>query len=358
MKNVFKNFGIKENKSIPVDEFIDKALYNPKFGFYSKKIPFGRKGDFVTAPTISNLFSEIIAIWVVSTWEKFGKPEKFNFVELGPGDGSLSKVLVNIFKQFPEFNSSLNMFLYEKSKLLSKIQKNKIKNSKVKWIKNFNKIKKGPVIFFGNEFFDAIPIKQFLKKDNLLLEKYYTTNARGLSETYKLASKIDVMKIRSFVTLKNKNFIEFPKLGFLELIKITKKISIQNGGILLIDYGYLNSHYKNTLQAIKRNKKINISNMFNYLGDVDITSLVNFSLLKEFFLKNNLKVSKIVSQKFFLERMGIIERFKILEKNMTLKQKNYITNTLNRLLNKKHMGELFKVIFAYKSKSNNFFGFN
>ena len=69
MKNVFKNFGIKENKSIPVDEFINKALYNPKFGFYSKKIPSVRKGDFVTAPTISNLFSEIIAIWVVSTWE-------------------------------------------------------------------------------------------------------------------------------------------------------------------------------------------------------------------------------------------------------------------------------------------------
>ena len=148
MKNVFKNFGIKENKSIPVDEFINKALYNPKFGFYSKKIPFGRKGDFVTAPTISNLFSEIIAIWVVSTWEKFGKPEKFNFVELGPGDGSLSKVLVNIFKHFPEFNSSLNMFLYEKSKLLSKIQKNKIKNSKVKWIKNFNEIKKRTSNFF------------------------------------------------------------------------------------------------------------------------------------------------------------------------------------------------------------------
>ena len=250
------------------------------------------------------------------------------------------------------------MFLYEKSKLLSKIQKNKIKNSKVKWIKNLNEIKKGPVIFFGNEFFDAIPIKQFLKKDNLFLEKYYTTSVRGLRETYKLASKVDVMKIKSFDTLKNKSFIEFPKLGFLELRKITKKIFAQNGGILLIDYGYLNSHYKNTLQAIKKNKKINISNISNYLGDVDITSLVNFSLLKEFFLKNNLKVSKIVSQKFFLERMGIFERFKILEKNMTLKQKNYITNTLNRLLNNKHMGELFKVIFAYKSKSNNFFGFN
>ena len=106
---------------------------------------------------------------------------------------------------------------------------------------------------------------------------------RGLRETYKLASKVDVMKIKSFDTLKNKSFIEFPKLGFLELRKITKKIFAQNGGILLIDYGYLNSHYKNTLQAIKKNKKINISNISNYLGDVDITSLVNFSLLKEFF---------------------------------------------------------------------------
>ena len=95
MSNNFENFNIKINKLIPVDEFIDKILYDPKKGYYSKKIPFGKTGDYITSPTISNLFSEIISIWFVSTWEKLGKPKKLNIVELGPGDGSLSKVLVD-----------------------------------------------------------------------------------------------------------------------------------------------------------------------------------------------------------------------------------------------------------------------
>ena len=100
-----------------------------------------------------------------------------------------------------------------------------------------------------------------------------------------------------------------------------------------------------------------MKDLYKNLGEVDITSLVNFSLLKEYFLVRNLKVKKIVSQKFFLEKMGIMERAKILEKNMTQKQKDYMIFTLKRLLHKRLMGELFKVIFAFKSKHSNFLGF-
>ena len=151
--------------------------------------------------------------------------------------------------------------------------------------------------------------------------------------------------------------IEYPKKGFLELSKIIKKISKLTGGILLIDYGYLNSNNANTLQAVMGNKKISMENIFSNLGKADITSLVNFNLLREFFFQNNLKVKSIVSQKFFLERMGIIERAKILEKKMTTKQKKYMSETLNRLLDEKQMGKIFKVIFGYKYKNNDFLGF-
>ena len=121
-------FNFEKNKLIPVDKFIERALYEPNKGYYTKKIPFGSKGDFVTAPTISNLFSEIVAIWIVSAWEKLGKPKKFNFVELGPGDGSLTNVLLETLKKFPRLNNSINIFLYEKSNFLVKIQKKKLKN--------------------------------------------------------------------------------------------------------------------------------------------------------------------------------------------------------------------------------------
>ena len=358
MTDNYKNYNFLTNKLIPVDELVQKVLYEPNIGYYSKKIPFGRQGDFVTAPTISNLFSEIISIWIVSAWEKLGKPKKFNFVELGPGDGSLSRILINTFKKFPNINKSINIFLYEKSDLLKKVQKKRLKNSKVRWIKNFNNISKGPVIFFGNEFFDAIPIKQFIFKEKSLLEKCYIINSKAeFKDVYRKANSEDSKKIKYFKTLKGLKFIEFPKIGLNEMSKIVKKIKKLSGGILLIDYGYLDNLNKSTLQIVMNNKKVDIDLLFNNLGNADITSLVNFSLLKEYFLKNDLKVKRIVSQKFFLERMGIIERARILERKMTIKQKNYMSLTLKRLLHKNLMGELFKVIFAYKSNKTDFLGF-
>ena len=352
------DFNLKIDKLIPVDEFIEKVLYHPEIGYYTKKVPFGRQGDFITAPTISNLFSEIIGIWLISTWETLGKPKRLNFVELGPGDGSLAEVLVRIFKNFPEFNKAIKFYLYEKSELLKKVQKNKINNSKIKWINNFDKINGGPIICFGNEFFDAIPIKQFSYFNKKLFVKFYKINPMiGLSETYREASKEYISKIKSFKVLNNHEFIEYPKIGFGELEKITKKITKLTGGILLIDYGYLNVVNKSTLQAVMKNRKIKMNSLFKNLGKADITYLVNFSLLNEFFLKKKIKVKKIVNQKFFLEKMGILERAKILKKKMTHDERERMDLTLMRLLNPRLMGGLFKVIFAYKSKKNNFLGF-
>ena len=99
MKLNLKKFNITSKKPLPVDDFIEKILYEPKVGYYSSKNPFGKSGDFITSPTVSNLFSEIVGIWLVSAWEKMGKPKIFNFVELGPGDGSLTKVIINPVKK-------------------------------------------------------------------------------------------------------------------------------------------------------------------------------------------------------------------------------------------------------------------
>ena len=349
-KSFFNN-----SKVLPIDQFIENVLYNKKVGYYSSKTPFGKKGDFLTAPGISNLFSEIIGIWLISTWDTLGRPKKFNIVELGPGDGSLAKILLRTFQQFPSFNKSMNIFLYEKSNLLKNLQKKNINNLKVKWIKNFTSIKKGPVIFFGNEFFDAIPVKQFSRKKNRLFEKYYSLNKNNkIDEIYKKASGKDVSQIKKFRILKNLKFVEFPKLGLDELNKIIKKISKLQGGLLLIDYGYLKAKNKNTLQSLIKHKK---NKLLDNLGRADITSLVNFNLLNEYFIKNNLKVKKIVTQKFFLERMGIIERANNLSQKMNFKEQSNLYLRLKRLLNTKLMGNLFKVIFTYKFKKDNFLGF-
>ncbi len=353
MKSDLKFF--RRTKVLPADIFFNNVLYHPKFGYYSSTQPFGGGGDFITSPKISNLFSEMIGIWIVASWEMFGKPKKINIVELGPGDGNLTKILLNTFKNFPTFNSAKKIYLYEKSNFLRKVQRNIISDKNVKWVNNFKSITNGPVIFFGNEFFDAIPIKQFKKKNNSFFEKNYIFNKdNNVKEIFKKASNADTKLIRSFKSLKNLNFIEFPKKGFQELKKISDKISKLNGCVLLIDYGYIRSNNKNTLQSVIKHKK---NKLLENLGKADITSHVNFELLNEFFSKNNLKIKDITTQKKFLENIGILKRAEILAQKMKFSEKTNLHLRLKRLLSPKLMGELFKVILAYNWDKNGFIGF-
>jgi len=354
MKSDLKFFNKK--KTLPVDKFFKNVLYNKKNGYYNTKQPFGKKGDFITAPKISNLFSEIVAIWIISAWHVFGKPKNFNIVELGPGDGSLTKILLQVFKRFPEFNAIKKIYLYEESNFLKNLQKKNIKNNEIKWVENFKGINNGPVVFFGNEFFDAIPIKQFKSKKGFLYEKYYALNRDNkIVEIFKKASKEDVRNINSYKSLRNLKFIEFPKYGFKELKKIIKKILQLKGCLLLIDYGYLKPHNFSTMQSLMSHQK---NNLLNNLGKADITSHVNFKLLSEFLVKNNLKVEKIVPQQKFLKNMGIIDRAQIIGKKMKFREQSNMYLRLKRLLSPSLMGELFKVTLAHKSKSSKFFGFN
>ena len=122
------NFNSKifeNNKNIPLDNFINKALYDLEYGFYMKKNPIGANGDFITSPNISILFSEMLAIWCISFWKKLGCPKKVTIVEIGPGDGSLSLGLIKTFCNFKKFDKAYNLKLLEKSEYLIKIQKKK-----------------------------------------------------------------------------------------------------------------------------------------------------------------------------------------------------------------------------------------
>ncbi len=344
----------KKKKVLPIDEFFHNVLYDKKIGYYNSKSPFGKKGDFITSPKISNIFSEMIAIWIISTWETFGKPKNFNIVELGPGDASLTNILLKVFEKFPKFNSLKKIFLYEKSKYL-KIKQKSLLKKKVKWIKNYSEIKKGPVIFFGNEFFDAIPIKQFRREGKKYFEKYYTCDKRNkIREIFKPASEKDTKILNSLKSIKNLKFIEFPKEGLAELKKISSKISKLNGCLLMIDYGYLKPNNQNTLQSVIKHSK---NNIFRNLGKADITCHVNFSLLSEYFVKNNLKVKKTITQNEFLNNMGILQRAEIVSKNMKFSEKSDLYLRLKRLLSPQYMGDLFKVILAYKSQISFYNGF-
>ena len=163
---------LKKNCKLSLDKFINLSLYNKDIGYYMKKNPFGKKGDFITAPNISRLFSEMIAIWTVSFWESLGSPKKFNLIELGAGNGEMMKILIESFKNFPTFFDSCNFIIHERSPFLIKTQRKKLKKTKILWISQIKKLKDIPSIFIANEFFDAIEIRQFKKKNDIWFEKF------------------------------------------------------------------------------------------------------------------------------------------------------------------------------------------
>ena len=117
----------KNKKLIPLDKFINEALYKKKNGYYMKNISFDKKGDFITSPNISILFSEIITIWIVMYWEYIGKPKNFNLIELGAGNGEMMLQIMKTSKKFPTFYQSTNNYIFEKSNFLKNTQKKKFK---------------------------------------------------------------------------------------------------------------------------------------------------------------------------------------------------------------------------------------
>jgi len=347
---------LKEKKSIPLDQFIDISLYDKKIGYYMKKNPFGKNGDFITAPLISNLFGEMLAIWTVAFWEHIGKPRKILLVELGPGDGTLCKDLLKTFRQFKNFYNSLEIYLLEISDKLKKIQQAKINNRKVKWIKNIKEINSGPIIFLGNEFFDGLPIKQIYKKKKLFFEKHValSNDNKKIRFLHKKADNSLIKRIRDLSLISAGNTIEYPIVALKFLGVIAEKINKFDGGLLTFDYGNATKKNQNTLQSIKKHRYTNI---FLSPGHSDLTSHINFKLFRKILKKNNLNVKKITTQNEFLKKIGILVRANIISKKMTFKEKANMFYRLKRLLDYKEMGILFKVLFAQKKSRKFSLGF-
>ena len=342
---------LKKNLKLPLDKFINFCLYNKKSGYYMKKNPFGKKGDFITAPNISRLFSEMIAIWIVSFWKSLGSPKKFNLIELGAGNGEMMKIIIESFQNFPSLLRSCNFIIHEKSPSLIRIQKKKLNQYTITWISKIEKLKKYPSIFVANEFFDSFPIKQFKKKENIWFEKYVQFKSKN--SIFFFDKEIDIKKVEKKINFKisqNQNFIEFSEGGLDYLKKISQIINKNTGGLLLIDYGYTEKKMRNTLQAIKNHK---FANILDNIGNVDITHKINFDLFNKFTKQTGGLENILTTQKDFLIKMGIKERAEIISKDKNFLKKADMYYRLNRLIDERQMGNLFKLMFI-KNKENKF----
>ncbi|MDC0943536.1 SAM-dependent methyltransferase [Candidatus Pelagibacter sp.] len=342
---------IDRSTNLPLDKFIEFALYDKEFGYYMKKNPFGKEGDFITAPNITRLFSEIISIWAITFWKSIGSPKKFNLLELGAGNGEMMKVVITTLKNFPEFFKNCNFFIHEKSPLLIKQQQQNLKSENVKWVNDINKINSFPTIFLANEFFDALPIKQFFKKKEKWFERF--VDLKIITKAKFKEQIVDIKKIEKilkFEISKNQEIIEYSPNAFNYLENICEVIKKNDGGILIIDYGYQNTRMHETLQAVNNHK---CSNVLEDIGDSDITYNINFNLFEKFINRFHGLNSIISNQKKFLTSMGILQRAEIISQNIPFSKKTDLFYRIRRLIDEKQMGELFKVMLI-KKKDNKF----
>ena len=345
----------KSNITIPLNKYIEEALYNNEYGYYMKKNPFGKNGDYITSPNISVIFSEMIAIWIIAFWENLNCPKNFNLIELGAGNGEMMKQIIKTFDKFPLFKSCCKINILEKSVYLKKIQKKKLKNENVRWLKNLNEVSNIPNIFISNEFFDALPIKQFIKKKNQWYERNVKLSKLNCKKFIDI--KFDIKKIEKeigFNISSKQNFIEYSPLTMKYLKIISRKITSSTGGILIIDYGYWDNKMKNTLQSISNH---DFNDVLKNFGKADITYNLNFRLIEKMLKKLNLKIIGKESQKNFLINLGILKRAEIISKNLAFSKKVNIYSRIKRLTDKNLMGDLFKVISATKKGINFYTGF-
>ena len=342
---------INKNTNLPLDKFIEFALYDKDTGYYMKKNPFGKEGDFITAPNITRLFSEMIAIWIVTFWKSIGSPKKFNLFELGAGNGEMMKVIIETLKNFPECFENCKFYIHEKSKLLTKQQQSNLSSENIEWVDNIEEINSNPTIFLANEFFDALPIKQFFKKKEGWFERY--VNFKEIKKAVFKEQIINIEKIENklkFKISKNQDIIEYSPSSFEYLQKICEMINKNNGGMLIIDYGYLDSKMHETLQAVKNHK---YSDILKDIGNSDITYNINFNLFKQFINQFDDLNSIISNQKKFLTSMGILQRAEIISENIPFSKKTDLFYRIRRLIDEKQMGNLFKVMLI-KKKENKF----
>ena len=330
---------INKKGRIDVGQFIQLCQFENN-GYYIKNNPIGSKNDFITAPEISQMFGEILGVFLINYWEEKVKTD-FNLVELGPGKGTLIKDLLRTATKNQNFLNASNLTLIEKNNYLINLQKNTINFERVNWSQEFKIQKKNrPSIIYSNEFFDCFPVRQFYKKEQWY-ERFIKYNTSEKIFNF-ISEKVDNNKLlgvlEKFDHVKVAEISESRMKYFDSICKIIKK---NKGVFVTIDYGYKDPPNYLTLQTIYNHKK---THLFENLGNQDITAHVNFDELISVANKNNLKIDIFCTQRDFLIAYGIKERKNKLQKNKNKETIKNLNLEYERLINKSQMGEIFKFL--------------
>ena len=334
---------IAGGKAISLADYMEMALQNPDYGYYRVRQPLGRTGDFVTAPEVSQMFGEMIGVWAAEAWRQMGKPKPFALVELGPGRGTMMQDILRATSHVGDFHEAKQLCLLDSDKALREEQRQKLGDCAPRYIDGVSHLPPMPALIIANEFFDALPVRQFEKTFRGWSEHMVAIHDDNLVMTQRAlddAEQETLIAADKRASLPGKIVEICPKAQEV-MSDLSRHLATQKGAMLIVDYGYIAPSGAATVQAVSNHRPTDI---FDRPGEVDLTAHVDFTALAKTAEDAGLDVSPVIGQGEFLKNIGIEIRADSLKKQATMIQAAAIDAALRRLTDEAQMGTLFKVM--------------
>ena len=334
-----------------IAQFMTMALLDPKDGYYATRDPL--HADFITAPEVSQMFGELVGLWLAQAWADQGRPAHPLLVELGPGRGTLMADVLRALKLVPAFRAQVEVALVEASPVLEAIQKATLERSDVpiRSVASFEEVAKDrPLFLVANEFFDALPIRQFVKTERGWCERMVSLDTNGA-----LAFALSPVALPSGNLPPNRDgapaggVYETSPAGEALAEEIGHRIAGHGGAALIVDYGYDAPGFGETLQAVASHT---FSDVLTAPGTRDLSAHVDFTALGDAAVRGGASVCGPVEQGAFLTALGIVARAEKLARgqNMGSRWTGHLSDSpqvrrqLERLILPEQMGTLFKAL--------------
>lgn len=321
---------------ISMADFMAEALGHPRLGYYRGALPVGAAGDFTTAPEISQMFGEMVGAWLAERWLAMGKPSPVNLVELGPGRGSLMADALRATRGVAGFHAALELHLVETNAPLRTRQERALAGFRPVWHERFDEVPEGPLLLVANEFFDALPVRQFEKAHDGWHERMIGLAADG--ETLAFALGPGVTPYARFLgDAPDGAQAEIGEAGRALAAAIGGRVKRHGGWALIVDYGY-ETGAGTSVQAVRGHKG---ASLLDRPGETDLSAHVDFAALAA---AADAPTFGPVSQAHFLRQLGIVQRAQTLKARATDDQCAAVDAALARLIGADQMGTLFRVL--------------
>ena len=328
---------IETQGPLSVAQFMTLALLDPTDGYYATRDPFGAAGDFITAPEISQIFGELVGLWCVQAWIDQEEPKHAQLVELGPGRGTLMADVLRAAKLAPAFLKSVDVTMVEASPTLRTLQQERLKDSsaRIQWKDRFE-TGDTPLFLIANEFFDALPIRQFVHTERGWCERMVVADKGKLA--FALSPTASAMAVEGDAPIGGVHETSPATLAIAE--EIGQAVARKGGAALIIDYGYDKPGFGETLQAVGRHQ---FKDVLDTPGAIDLSAHVDFTALAAAARRGGAQTFGPVGQGAFLEALGIGARAEKLSR-LNKDEASMIAEAVDRLVSPAQMGTLFKVL--------------